>query len=391
MLLTALLLRLAFVFLGFPWLEGRWHLHEDGDGYGAIAQSIRDGHYSDVTRGPVYPVFVAAAGSPVAVKVAQAILDSAICLLVYWLARSTFPAARSTLSAPLLAAWLWAIYPFAIWRVAFLNKEVVLAFLLAGYVCLQLIALRNGKIWPWLAAGGMLGLINLCKPMFLPWPIVIALFAVWNRVPLARVALLVAVMLGSIAPWTIRNWRVTGGEFLPVATERGGVTTFVGNYQPTLGLWEGPGDLKARWMAAVALIELRHAGSSAVQMDRVFYRAAWQQMISHPAKAFEMSVRKCGRFWFLSAARRERTISFIIQLSWLSLACIGLWRLRPWSAQTRLLVTLILYVMLIHAISYADLRFCLPLMPFVCVLGATVFQRTDRKTDATNSAAMPMP
>jgi len=387
--LTALLLRLAFIFLGFPWLEGRWHLREDGDGYGKIAQSIREGHYSDVTRGPVYPVFVAVAGSPVAVKVVQAILDSMTCLLVWWLARFTLRASRSTLHAPLWASWLWAIYPFAIWRVAFLNKEVLLAFLLAGYVCLQLIALRNGKIWPWLAAGGILGLINLCKPMFLPWPIFFAAFAWWNRVPPARVALLVLGMLALIVPWTVRNWRVTDGEFLPVATERGGVTTFVGNYQPTLGLWEGPGDLKARWMAAVDLIELRHVGASTVEMDRVFYRAAWQQMISNPSKALEMAVRKCGRFWFLSAAQRERKISFVIQIAWLLLAGIGLWQLRPWSAQTRLLVTLILYGMLLHAISYADLRFCLPLMPFLCVLGATMFQRTERSTDATLSAAMP--
>jgi hypothetical protein len=37
--------------------------------------------------------------------------------------------------------------------VAFINKEVVLTFLLAGYVCVQSLALRGGKVSQWLAGG----------------------------------------------------------------------------------------------------------------------------------------------------------------------------------------------------------------------------------------------
>ena len=368
--MTALLLRLAFIFVGFPYLEERWHLREDGDGYAAIAHTIREGRYDDVTRGPVYPFFVAAAGLPLAVKILQAFLDTATCLLVFWLARVTFHAPCSTLDVPVWAAWLWALYPFAIWRVAFINKEIVLAFLLAGYVCIQLIALRDGNPWQWLAAGALLGLVNLCKPTFLLWPLVVGALAWWNRQPLRRVALLLAAMVALIAPWAVRNWRVTGGEFLPVATEQGGMTTFVGNYQPTLGLWEGPGDLKARWMLAVDAIRLQHAAASTVQLDRVFYRTAWQQMASNPLQALEIVGRKCGRFWFLSAARREQAISCVVQGTYLVLLGIGLWRLRSWHPDAMALVVVILYVMLIHAISYADLRFSLPVMPFVCVLAA---------------------
>ena len=383
-----MVLRLAFIFLGFPRLEGPWHLREDGDGYGAIAQSIRDGHYTDVVRGPVYPVFVAVAGSATAVKLLQAILDSLTGWLVYRLARFTLEASGLRHAGPpVWASWLWAVYPFAIWRVAFLNKEVLFAFLLASYACLQLIALRDEKVWQWLAAGAVLGLVNLCKPTFLPWPLLVAALVWWRRRSAWRVVLLVVGMAVVVAPWTLRNWRVTGGEFLPVATERGGVTTFVGNYQPTLGLWEGPDDLKARWLAAVKAIQLRYPNASTVEMDRIFYRAAWQQAMSDPWKALEMMARKCGRFWFLSAAQRERAASFLIQIAWLSLAVIGLWRLRPWSLQTALLVVVVGWVMLVHAISYADSRFSLPVMPIVCVLGASAFQRIEDNTEATRSAA----
>jgi hypothetical protein len=371
---VAFVLRVAFVFVGFPYLEPRMHLREDGDGYGVIAQTIRDGRYADVERGPVYPVLVAIAGSPFAVKVVQALLDTTTCVFVFWLTRFTLHASRFTVHAPVRAAWLWAVYPFAIWRVGFINKEVVLTFLLAGYVCLQLRALRGGMIGHWLAAGGLLGVVNLCKPTFLAWPVVILGFALLHRQPISRVVALVAAMIVIVAPWTWRNFRLTGA-FIPVALERGGFTTFVGNYQPTLGLWEGPG--KVRWLAAAEAIREQNAGASVVELDRAYYRAAWEQVRSNPAMAFELLVRKCGRFWFLSAARREQAASFAIQGAYLALLGFGLWRLRPWTLPAAVMVTLILYVMLVHALSYADLRFSLPVMPLVCALaGAAGLSRS---------------
>lgn len=375
-LTVALLLRLAFIFIGFPHLQQLWGLREDGDGYASIAETIREGRYTDVTRGPVYPVVVAAAGSPVAVKLLQAALDTATCWLVWWLALTISGGRVGT--GPLIAAWLWAAYPFAVWRVAFINKEVVLAFLLASYLCVQVLALRRGKLWQWLIAGALLGFANLCKPTFLAWPLVILAFAFLHRVPLLRVGGLTVAMVLIVAPWTLRNYRVTGGEFLPVATERGGVTTFIGNYQPTLGLWEGPG--KVRWMAAVEEIENRQAGASVVAVDHAFYRAAFQQMGLHPGTALGIFVRKCGRFWFQSAARREQAIALVIQAGYLFLLGLGLWRQRPWSVEVMVAITLIVYVMLVHALSYADLRFSLPVMPVVCALAAAAW-----KTSATRA------
>jgi len=357
-LAVALLLRLAFVFVGFPFLEHRWQLREDGDGYGLIAQSIRDGRYDDVTRGPVYPFFVAAAGSLIATKMAQAFLDTATCLLIYWLAGKN-----------VYAAWLWAVYPFAIWRVAFINKETMLAFLLATYVFVQF---RSSKPWQWVAAGALLALVNLCKPSFLLWPVVLLAFAP------RRAWLTIAATAVIIAPWTYRNWRVTGSEFLPVATERGGVTTFIGNYQPTQGLWEGAG--KTRWQAAVDEIRVQNGGASEVQLDRAFYRAAWRQVVGNPVKALELTVRKCGRFWFLSAKRREQLASIGIQAGYLVLFGTGLWRSRRSTTDVKLMLAMVAYVMLVHALSYADLRFSLPVMPLVCVIAAKTFVKPSTAT-----------
>jgi hypothetical protein len=372
-LLGALLLRLAFIFAGFPILQSRWNLRDDGDGYGVIAQSIREGCYRDVTRGPVYPVFVAVAGSPEIVKLLQALLDTATGWLVFLLANRNWKAAA-----------LWTVYPFAIWRVAFINKEVLLTFLLLSYVCMQLMALREGKLWHWLAAGGLLALVNLCKPTFIAWPLVVLALALLHRVSPWRVTALLAAMVMVVAPWTWRNYVLTSGAFLPIATEQGGVATFIGNYQPTLGLWEGPG--KARWMLAVAEVRSQHPGESAIELDRAYYAAAWDEVRRSPATAVEMFVRKCGRFWFLSAARREQAASFVIQFGYLTLLGIGLWRGRPWGVDTVLMAALVVYVMLTHALSYADVRFNLPVMPLVCALACAAFQARERSTELTAPA-----
>ena len=351
-LLVALILRLTFVLVVFPVLQDRWQLREDGDGYRPIAQSIRDQQYTDVTRGPVYPAIVAACPGRT-LPVVQALLDTAVCALIFWLT-----------GRQLSAAWLWALYPFAIWRVAFVNKETVLTFYLAIYICLQLRAWRSGHWRDWVAAGLACGLVNLCKPMFLLWPVLL-LFVVPRRAWILLVAL-----LALLTPWTYRNWRVTGGEFLPVATERGGVTTFIGNYQPSAGSWEGPG--KAQWQAAVAEISTQNPGASVVQLDCVFYRAAWQQIAGNPVQAVGLAIRKCGRFWFFSAKRRELLLAGLIQGGYLALLGFGLWRV-PWTRERGLLLALIGYVMVVHALSYADLRFSLPIMPCVCALAASAF------------------
>ena len=356
-LLVAAGLRLAFLFVLFPVLQDRWQLRDDGDGYRPLAQTIREHQYTDVTRGPVYPVIVAACPG-ITLKIVQVLLDTAVCALLFWLA-----------GRRLSAAWLWALYPFAIWRVAFVNKETVLTFLIVAYLLIQLTALRSGKLGWWIVAGGMLGCVNLCKPTFILWP-VLALGVLWCHPQRGAVVVLLGVMGLCLMPWMIRNAALTG-EILVVATERGGLTTFVGNYQPTDGNWEGPG--KGRWQAAVAAINVEQAGASVVALDRAFYRAAWQQVAGHPAQAAWLAFRKCGRFWFFSAKRRELLLAGLIQGGYLGLLGLGLWRARPRTSESWLLLALIGYGMLVHALSYADLRFSLPVMPCVCALASRTF------------------
>ena len=135
-------------------------------------------------------------------------------------------------------------------------------------------------------------------------------------------------------------------------------------------------------MAAVNEVTQQNAGATPVQLDRIFYREA-AKIWSHPATATMLVIRKCGRFWFLSAARREQLLGITIQAGYLVLLGIGLCRARPWGREVWVMLALIGYVMLLHALSYADLRFSLPVMPYVCALASRTFATRAAATETS--------
>jgi len=354
LLLTALALRLGFVFAVLPVIEPRLPLRFDADNYTAIAQSIWRGEWRDVERGPVYPLFVAACGgSLTAVRLAQALMDCGTVWLVFLLGRRLWGERPA-----LVAAWLYAVYPLAWWRVAFMNKEIALTLLLAA------------TVWCWqrpVVSGVGLGLVNLCKPSYLLLP----LLRRWWSAQRRSYLVILAVMLAVIAPWTIRNYVVTG-ELLPVATERGGFTAYVTNWWPTRGDWETS---KPLWQAELDRIRGEHAELNPVQLDRLFYRLTLQNIVAEPGHTLLMCARKAVMFWFVNASGRAWWAVALLQLVYLGLAVAGAMRRRPPFE----LLTVVLYTWALHALVIADVRFALPVMPYVCVMAAAAFRYEDKR------------
>jgi 4-amino-4-deoxy-L-arabinose transferase-like glycosyltransferase len=348
LLLTALALRLGFVFAVLPTLEPHLPLRYDADNYTAIAQSLWRGEWRDVERGPVYPLFVAACGgSLTAVRLAQVVMDCGTVLLVFLLGRRL-----GGERAGLIAGCLYAVYPLAWWRVAFMNKEIVLTLLLAATVL----------FWKQPAASGIgWGLVNLCKPSYLLLPLLRRWWTSQRRSYLVTMVVMFAV----ITPWTVRNYVITG-ELLPVATERGGFTAYVTNWWPTRGDWETN---KPLWQAELDRIRREHADLNPVQLDRLFYRLTLENIVAEPGRTLLMVARKAVMFWFVNASGRAWWAIALLQLVYLGLALAGAMRRRP---PTELLIV-ILYTWALHALVIADVRFALPVMPLVCAIAAAAF------------------
>jgi len=358
LLLTALALRLGFVFLALPQVESHLPLRYDGDNYTAIAASIWRGEWSDVERGPVYPLFVAACGgSLTVVRVLQAVTDTATVLLLFQLGRHWWDKRLG-----LAAGWLYALYPLAWWRVGFVNKEIVLTFLLTLTI-----------LW-WqrpVASGFGLGLLNLCKPSYLLLPLLRRWWGgsresrVESRERRKRYLITLAVMAAVIAPWTMRNYMLTG-ELLPVGTERGGFTAYVTNWRPTGGDWETN---KPLWQAELDRIRRENANLNPVQLDRLFYRLTVRNILAEPGYTLMMFGRKAWMFWFVNASGRLWWAVTLVQLTYLGLAVGGALQKRP----PAVLLTVVLYTWAIHTLVIADVRFALPVMPCICLMAAGVF------------------
>lgn len=207
--------------------------------YAALAQSLCAGngyafadHLPTAFRVPLYSYFVAAAtcgaGSPWPLIIVQSLLSSATAVLAGLIARR-----MAGNGAGLVAAALYAVWPYAAWHDLSLQESGLHAFL-AALATWLLVRLRDGQGKGLaLASGVVLGAMLLTRATMLPFAlsalVIVALpFRGTTRVGGAIIAGL--AMLAVLSPWLAYSHRVTGAYGL--GTE-GGSALFAGNHRLT--------------------------------------------------------------------------------------------------------------------------------------------------------------
>jgi hypothetical protein len=218
----------------------------DPDGYGRLGYGIWQyaslsyfpDHAPTVNRGPAYPLFVASlllvsrGWYPHIVQIAQAVLFSLVCVMVYWMAGTLGDRERG-----LLAGGLSAVHPLLIWYTSRIWIETVTTFLFTALVASTLALSRRFTPARMLLVGAVLGACILSKETFLPFALIVPLSLValpdvrlgWRgALPIAATA------LALVAPWSARN-RQLAGRLIPVHLlaglnfQRG--DSFVDNYR----------------------------------------------------------------------------------------------------------------------------------------------------------------
>jgi 4-amino-4-deoxy-L-arabinose transferase-like glycosyltransferase len=190
----------------------------------------------DVLRMPAYPVFVAiiykvAGVHQLPVAVAQTALFALICLLVFAIARR-LASERVALGAALVTA----LFPPIPYFGALVMTEVWTTFLFTASIWMALRALESRRTTRFAAAGVLIALTALSRPVFVLFPIALAavglvifpIVRVKQRPSLAQWAALVGAFTIAMVPWSMYNY-VTMGRFTPTPPAGG-----VGR-----GLWEG--------------------------------------------------------------------------------------------------------------------------------------------------------
>jgi 4-amino-4-deoxy-L-arabinose transferase-like glycosyltransferase len=248
---VVLVLALALALrLGYVALTPDYAIVHDARDYDAHARSIAAGEGfarlgpgpSRVTafRPPAYPVLLAGVYTltgherrddeqrVVAGRVANAIVGTAIVALIGVLALQLFDR-RVALAAMALAA----VYLPLILVGGALMSEPLFAALLLGALAAAIASRRSSRRLPWAVLAGVLGglaILTRANGIILLIPLALAVWDAkprWSCRALVAPAVLVAVAILTVAPWTARNERVLGA-FVPVSTQLG--TSLAGTY-----------------------------------------------------------------------------------------------------------------------------------------------------------------
>jgi hypothetical protein len=329
-------------------------------------------------RTPGYPLFIAlCGGSPLIVRLIQALVDTSTILAVYLLARRL----SDKPFVPLFAAAAVAVNPFLIYFSGLILSETLFTGLLAWGVLL----LIRRQIWP---AAILLAAGVWVRPSALALAPCLAIAASWvNSDPaspyplllgraLRGVVIVSGVLILSLLPWAIRNHRVLG-QWVWVTTN-GGVTLYDG-FNP-----QATGASDQRFVRDMPELQ----SMNEVQRSRYLQQRARQWAVDHPARLPELTLAKSARTWSPVPLSREfgrpayRLLSAAYAIPFDLLVLIGLFSPALSRRGKWLLITPALYFTLVHALSVGSLRYRVPIEPELAVIAAAgigaLFTRTEQ-------------
>lgn len=307
------------------------------------------------------------------IRLAQALAGAATALLMVPLGRRWHSPAAGWIAGVLTAVYSTFVY----YTGRMLTETFFLLFLVAALYAYEL-ALGNRteesrpRWWGFAAAGVLIGLATLTRPVTQLLPALLALDLLvkwgwrrWQQALLATVTVGVA-MVAVMAPWMIRNYRVMGA-IVPV-TVTGGLNFYLGHNPLATGTWVymGPDDPVLR------------AGDTPLA-DKLGYQLGMQWIRENPRQELRLMAGKAARLflkgdWDADHSPRLRELYSTWRLPWIDallltpLALLGvlvaLWR-RSWL----LLLNWLYGYGMVLAFYFAP-RYRLPGEPFWIILAA---------------------
>lgn len=325
---------------------------------------------SSTFRPPLYPLFLAAVytlfgHSYVAVRFFQALMGVATCLMIYALGRTLFDERAAWVSG-----MMGVVYPYFIFFSGVLMVETlfVLLVVLVGWLAFRM---KRRSSWMGLVGLGVgLGLAVLCKPTALVFFLCVVIwYAVasreeskpWGEV-LVRLGIVSVVMVGTILPWTIRNYRVSG-HVVWVASNAG-INLVVGSHPEATGVYDGY-DYEGYVDRMAPGVE------DQVERDRAALREGLRLLVGDPWRSIRLAWAKLLAFWGFypeDAGRMEKWIGLCSYGPVLGLALWGMYVGRDRWRDGLLFYLFFAAFSLVHMVFFGHVRFRLPMDPFLIVL-----------------------
>jgi hypothetical protein len=362
-------------------------LGDDAGEYLSLAEAIRSKHeYSFQSkptrmRPPIYPLFLAGVQSLFGanirfVQAIQALLVTGTVAIFFFLAHRVFDTKVSFLATLLLGLYIpWTV------RAALIMSEGLFVFLLVLSIYLLIVAIQEQKSRSYGAAGAVLALASLTRPITLLLPVLlIAILMISGRrktrlAHLLRVNLFLALAyLAVLLPWGIRN-AVVLHEFT-VFPSSGGVNLWAASHADWRGFARDHMAHAWRLKEFYALQQDDYYISS--EADKRFYQAAAQNIKADPRGWLFRNSQKLARvsyysfgqeLWNTAEHRALTGQSFaflrVLQaatLVFILLAVLGLVRSLS-KPECWAMLAIVMYYFLIQFVSFAEARYMLPIVP----------------------------
>jgi 4-amino-4-deoxy-L-arabinose transferase-like glycosyltransferase len=362
--------------------------------YGEIARGFVQHGFTTLTRraASLYPELISLVyrlgGNDIAVVLLQCLLHAGTCLLVFSIGRRLYNARTG-----LLAGLFCALHPMLLRYVPDLHMEALLTFL-----CMLTVwsAVRFHE-QPTLANGVLLGAVGmvavLTKGVILPYLGVFGIISFVSALRrgsakgVAAVMTMFVTMALILAPWTYRNYHVTGGRFVlltPGASDsflRGYIFTrweFATLQKPPYTYAENESNA---WFRKIA----RDAGTE-WEADEVVdeannARVAKQMIVTHPLDTARKIVVGLFTFWYELTTLKTSLIPASLAIIGWGLAFAG-WRRAHREGRPSWLIWLPIVVMNVFVATLIPLgRYSVPVLPCLIILAAfgvdTIVSRRD--------------
>jgi len=380
-LLVALIAKIAIVFA----FGERYNYHSDDRGYLASAHILLETGiftYNDPTQPtlfitPGYPVFIAGMmklfgtgfGVEQAIRIAQAIMIAIALWVLFRIGERLFSA--KTAAAAVIAA---TCYP-PLWLVSnFIFTESL--FTLLAVLLVDAAIRLNDKPTVFKAVGfGLLWAAAVyIRPTIALWPGVLFLYLLWRRelpwAKLLRTGLVTGlVVILCMLPWWIRNYDVSGGQWIPL-TQSSGNPLLLGSFPyqlPTAEFIAEQGKGHTNDLRHNDELDTERAKERIAQgfREQFFLFASWY------------TVGKFAMFWgdvfyWMPLPGIPLALAIAVHYVLAIAGFVGIFR--NWrNREAMMIVTLLAYMTMLHLIYLAHSRYSMPLMPFMALFAAAAF------------------
>jgi hypothetical protein len=386
--ITGTMIGIVFCFIVYPHLQYSYNAVLDGDGYGTLGQQLYNGHgfafeNKTIFRGPFYPfliavgLFLSSGWYPGAVWIMQSIFFGLTGGCLYLIAKKIWNG-----KIGLMTGFGCVCYPMLLWYVPRIWNEVLLAFLLALLVLLNIYETQKRPTLTAVGSGLIIGLLCLTKGVFLLLALVFPIgWYLFNRPKKMLLPLIIFIIsISCVLPWTLRNYLLVG-KIVPVHTGVGYSLEWGNVY--TRDILKSPFSYSNIWIKNMDHMNsffdrIKAAGPfKELASDKMFSDMAIAEIKAEPILLIKKIVVAGLMIWYLGDYPVKTLVTSLLILPVLIFGIIGIIRaLKNKKVEIWPAVVIIVTYWLSYVLFAPPVRLSVPVLPLLLMFAVSLFIRS---------------